>query len=1627
MRAREQSAFGEGRPWRIGRPSWGALASLVALLAAAPLWPAAFDGGAKVEIADATGGLSWMPANSALTVMCWFKIVVPSNKSITEDMTILVSRRDGDENSTVSYLLKYNVSTGNVEFMSRRAGEIPYTKILIAQPYLARWYHVAIVRSSAGFTAYVDGQTAGLETSDPGDTSSTSGVSIGAWGSSKHFYGEIQEVAILQYALPGGTIRDMMFRDIPTGLAPFLTTLKGYYKLAYTGNEADRYRNFSADPPAGTDPGAASGSIVVEATDREGEQSIFDSRKNRGEDAIVPLTGAFTWDQRLLFRPTPGVPFDLRLLYSSALANAGPEPNGVDPYDARVLGPGWRHNFETRIIPEQTTTQRRLLIWNGDIETWVKTNNVYETRHKEYRGDLTNLADGSMEWIAPDRTAYRFYDPTENLSEGLRGRLYAITDPNGNAMQITWDEFSGRVSQITDPAGGVYSFNYSAQNLLTNVAFGQWSINFEYDGSNRLSGKWLAGPPEYASVNTRWTFAYSNNVLGAVIDPRGATNILVSYDRFGRVSQERDALGRTKRTEYNLPALRQITHTDPAGQKWIETYDRKGHLTARTDPLGDRTTIAYDAAGNPIRISRPLGNTTAYGYDARSNKTAETNDLGMVTSWTYHPWFNKPLTETNPDGWTQHWDYDDAGNLTHHYDGIGMLAQYTYFPNGLVQTSKDGNLNTTTFTYSDDGFLRTRSDPLVNTWTYTHNDIGWPLSVENPLQEIVTVSYDINGNVVRTVDALSRTRQSTYDANGNLSSRSDPKGQLTRFDYDAANQRTQTVDRAGAPTVFTYDIRGQIETIMDARGNVTSNSYDIAGRLIKVTDPLGGFATHEYDANGNRVATIDKMGKRSRRIHDRLDRVVSLVDPLGNTVGYAYDAVGRMKTITSPNGHPQSHEYDGRGRLIRWTDAEGQPWDYTYDGNGNILKITDALDGEYVMTYGKRNERLTELNQYGKLWVYTYDALGRPKTVLDPNGVTRTVAYDSGGRPETVSFTTGRIHSFIWDENDNPEVASRLGSGPTTNTRLRFDAMDRVIECRDHFNKVLTFTYDPMGHRQSLRYPDGKTLSYAYDKLGRVTAMTNWASAVMTFTYDKEDRLTSRTYPNGVVQTNAYDDAGHLISLAHRPPTGDPLISQGYAYDRNGNKVGSLERGTLAWGNPSRIDQRTRYAPAGRLIDRIDGADPARNYTYHHDANGNMTNAVGVGESLALAYDEDNRVSSLRWNHPLGSKAIINRLDVFGRRVTRTADAEETRYVLDLSTSMERVLCDTDALGNITAWYTHGPGGLLSKHDASGNVTCYHCDAQGNVITLTDESRASTAKYAYTPYGRLMPGATNDANPYRFVGASGVMEEAPNVYFMRARYYSAEAGMFLSTDPAKRVGPAGKTAFYRYARSNPMTWSDPRGLWDRREASFLAGLKPLTPNTDDAFQLTKNTPQSPDQGSKGSMPGLGDAISAAAKQAADAAQAPSAPGRSIGNGRSEDQVGSKTLDDPNAKKDKDLESDTGGKDASPDENRPKKGKGGGNFNNRKHVPDALRGEGALAYDDNPLDMLVETITGLPDMRQTLNRVMDEHLDSLVIEGNDTEFILNYMDGMGAAEGAMSREEKMNLIQERARRLGKSLR
>ncbi len=116
---------------------------------------------------------------------------------------------------------------------------------------------------------------------------------------------------------------------------------------------------------------------------------------------------------------------------------------------------------------------------------------------------------------------------------------------------------------------------------------------------------------------------------------------------------------------------------------------------------------------------------------------------------------------------------------------------------------------------------------------------------------------------------------------------------------------------------------------------------------------------------------------------------------------------------------------------------------------------------------------------------------------------------------------------------------------------------------------------------------------------------------------------------------------------------------------------------------------------------------------------------------------------------------------------------------------------------------------LISRIKPDGTTHYYHSDYRGNVIAMANSSGNITHKYSYDSYGIVLASEEADANPFQFVGIFGVMRENNNLSHMRARYYDASIGRFISEDPI------WATNLFAYAQDNPLTFIDPAGKLPR--------------------------------------------------------------------------------------------------------------------------------------------------------------------------------------------------------------------
>ena len=128
------------------------------------------------------------------------------------------------------------------------------------------------------------------------------------------------------------------------------------------------------------------------------------------------------------------------------------------------------------------------------------------------------------------------------------------------------------------------------------------------------------------------------------------------------------------------------------------------------------------------------------------------------------------------------------------------------------------------------------------------------------------------------------------------------------------------------------------------------------------------------------------------------------------------------------------------------------------------------------------------------------------------------------------------------------------------------DALNRLGTVVDRRLAVgtSTYSYDPVGNRGQVTYPNGVVHNYSFDTLDRLTSMpVTTGSGAATFGYSlgaAGQRLTA-TGLNGRVSTYSYDAVYKLLSeTISSDPTTANNGAIGYSYDAVGNRSAMTSR-----------------------------------------------------------------------------------------------------------------------------------------------------------------------------------------------------------------------------------------------------------------------------------------------------------------------------------------------------------------------------------------------------------------------------------------------------------------------------------
>lgn len=971
---------------------------------------------------------------------------------------------------------------------------------------------------------------------------------------------------------------------------------------------------------------------------------------------------------------------------------------------------------------------------------------------------------------------------------GIDTVIHKVTDQAGREIVFGYDASAAdngneeTLRNITDAVGNTCTFHYHAVgDFLDNIAMVEYAEgNYHYENHFiehwvNLSGEWYYG----IRVDNQ-TDAYGNTTL-------------LSYNGTAYRTTVANPDGSGEIYEHNSSHSPPKSLTDATSNAMDFTKNEHNQLTSVTDRFGDTTNFSYhQQTGKAASITNNKRDTMNFSY-AEQNQTFVNPQNGEQFNFTF---YNLARVDY-PDGSHEEFTYDARGNMLSYIDRGGKTWQYEYNARGQVTIITNPAGGVTDFTYNADATLASSTDSDTGVTTYGYDTYKRLNRLTHPDGTFIRMDYDLNGLITGITDERGKTYNFTYDANGNLVSATNPTGNETQYAHDLMDRITQSTNRRDKSTQYVYDCMSRVASITDPNGNANQLAYDARGWLNRITDPAGNVWQLGYGDEG---------------------LVSSLTTPLGYTTTYTRDKLGYITGITNPLGHSINFTRDEMTRIVEAEDALGRKANYTFDARGFLTSVTRPDIGTATYT---RNDLalLTNIrDQNGKDWALAYTSIGRLQNLTDPRGNEWQYGYNERGFLDTTTYPTGETQDRSYDDAGNL-VRRQYSDG--TDLQFTYDDLNRLLTANDiefRYNEVgrvvatknppnsFGATYDDAGRRKTATYADGLfTVTYQYDARDLLTSVTDDLTGTsIEFTYDDDGRLTSITRSNGANTTFTWDEATRLTRIQH-----DTTADLQYEY----NPAGEITRQDCTLP----LDPAD-YLTAETNTFTFDDASQTSSAGYSYDARGRQ-NATPTS---IFTWDGAGRLT--------GTGSATLQYNGLGDLVNRTAAGNTTHYYYNYALTLAPIVAEKDeGTDNWTRFYVLAPTGqLLYLIDAadSNKVYFYHFDRKGNTLFLTGAPGTVTDSYAYTPYGKLLHHEGTNEQPFTFGGAYQARSEGDSdLYQMRARYYDANTGRFVSREPLWPMIGSGKAINpYQYAAENPMMFVDRTGLLPKNDLGGLVDI-----------------------------------------------------------------------------------------------------------------------------------------------------------------------------------------------------------
>jgi len=732
----------------------------------------------------------------------------------------------------------------------------------------------------------------------------------------------------------------------------------------------------------------------------------------------------------------------------------------------------------------------------------------------------------------------------------VNGLLKTFTDAEGRETKYEYGMYTGiglQITKITTPEGLIAEYTHSP--LIDNGSMrlpdsigeesgGTFSVaDFGYSGGNLVSKK-ISG----SNIDTRHFYYHNTSGLSS-------TKLIV-----------------IESNEINNRKLATV-YTIAKGS----SLNQSGQLINIKHYEGEFVLLTF--------LQNPNQNTKLLYQQDNSWTAVESGDVGCISATRV----GYADLECGNTLWARSSSVLKINNINGYDDYISTITSFdTYGQPHITSDNFDDNIRITTQSYDHDVENWILNQPRIT-------KVGSELTSLTNVKEITYYSKTHDNYPFLPKEEKSfgiwQKKYSGYDSNGNVSKVEYNKaltfgdtslnGYESFSNYKRGKPQTITVPKRTASGVITrtqvVDDEGLITSSSDFNGNVTTYAYDAIGRIKSISpqhttgevDWLSTLYTWTYDGGTNsnqpvlteKRCTLDTTGAactgtakltKKTTFDSKLNQVAIEASDGLNTIyqNIAYNVYNKPTFQSYPSHSAGETEgvhytYDGLQRQLTQIQDNGGTITNEYLA-GNKIKVTDAEDNVTTTTY----------------LAYGSSSYQQATKIVSPENVTTDIAVNIFGNVTSIkqsgkngSTNISQTEYRAYDSQQNLCQIKRNDVGATVMSRntigeVVWQAQGQTAASNTACNTTaaashkVSFTYDNLGQQRTISYGDGTpTRTFTRDNNGNIKSIVG-DGFTQAYNYNslnllEDETLTVSGRSGNMTLDYGYDSLGHLSSLQY--------------------------------------------------------------------------------------------------------------------------------------------------------------------------------------------------------------------------------------------------------------------------------------------------------------------------------------------------------------------------------------------------------------------------------------------------------------------------------------------------------------